>query len=459
MVSTTATWNTYANFKLDLADVNGDGRADLLSEIADGRVWLQLGKTDGTFESTFAVDGHTTLGQTAAQKLAQQGGSGAASLQDVNGDGRADLVRTVRDASGKLTEIKMLPGKPNGTFDAQNLISSRSRNGAQTLGQQVSADVNGDGLLDSIFNRADITTNGTQVFLAKATGGFAETALLSTSWYGNSDMHYGDLNADGRADLLLNQTNTGNKFHTYLGQSNGSFSAAKISAYDFGWGNDGSYRLADIDGNDVAELVFEKLDGSFNVATFKADGTVQGTSLNLREQDLAGTSGADTLTASANRFASLSGGDGADTLTGGIYSDSLTGGKGSDILKGGQGSDTYFYDRGDGLDRIDDAGGKHDTLVFGGSISTANLVVDLSHQKDLAIALSGAETTDKIVLTDFFTKTDKPVERVVFSADQSRIDLQALVQAVSGFKDANGIVRLSRPEVGLVTKPLIAINA
>jgi hypothetical protein len=553
------------------------------------------------------------IGQTVAQKLAQQGGSGTASLADVNGDGRAGLVRTVRNALGTVTEIKMLPGKANGTFDAQAMISSESRDGSQTLGQQVFADINGDGLLDSIFNRADVTTNGTRVYLAqtgggfadtallstswygnsdmqygdingdgkadlllnlgnsdnkfyaylgqsngtfvpkvtahnfgwgsdgtyalsditgdgrkelvfsatngtgkaaffKATGevdftiasvlrdgvqtfgqstsadvngdglldaifnradvttngtlvylaqtggGFADTALLSTSWYGNSDMQYGDINGDGKADLLLNLTNSDNKFYTYLGQGNGTF-VPKVTAHNFGWGSDGSYRLADLDGNDVDELIFEKPDGSVNVATFTTTGTVQGTILNLQNQDIVGTSGADTLTASANRLASLAGGDGADTLTGGIYSDDLAGGRGADTLRGGQGSDAYLFARGDGLDTIDDAGGKHDTLEFGNTIVAKNLVLDLSNSINVSIALSGAEATDKVVLTNYHTKTDKPVEQLVFSADQTRIDLQALVQAVAGFKDANGIVRLSRPEVVLATQPLITINA
>jgi Ca2+-binding RTX toxin-like protein len=271
-------------------------------------------------------------------------------------------------------------------------------------------------------------------------------------------MQYGDINGDGKADLLLNLTNSDNKFYTYLGQGNGTF-VPKVTAHNFGWGSDGSYRLADLDGNDVDELIFEKPDGSVNVATFTTTGTVQGTILNLQNQDIVGTSGADTLTASANRLASLAGGDGADTLTGGIYSDDLAGGRGADTLKGGQGSDAYLFARGDGLDTIDDAGGKHDTLEFGNTIVAKNLVLDLSNSINVSIALSGAEATDKVVLTNYHTKTDKPVEQLVFSADQTRIDLQALVQAVAGFKDANGIVSLSRPEVVLATQPLITINA
>jgi Ca2+-binding RTX toxin-like protein len=50
----------------------------------------------------------------------------------------------------------------------------------------------------------------------------------------------------------------------------------------------------------------------------------------------------------------LDGGDGDDTLIGGAGNDILIGGKGKDILQGGDGKDTYIFNKGDGIDTIDD---------------------------------------------------------------------------------------------------------
>lgn len=50
----------------------------------------------------------------------------------------------------------------------------------------------------------------------------------------------------------------------------------------------------------------------------------------------------------------LAGEDGDDILSGGEGDDHLSGGEGSDIINGGAGDDTYYYNRGDGADRIHD---------------------------------------------------------------------------------------------------------
>lgn len=52
---------------------------------------------------------------------------------------------------------------------------------------------------------------------------------------------------------------------------------------------------------------------------------------------------------------SLTGGTGADLLVGNTGFDSLAGGAGADTLLGGQGLDRYYWNTGDGYDRIEDA--------------------------------------------------------------------------------------------------------
>ena len=162
----------------------------------------------------------------------------------------------------------------------ETTINSNIRDGAQTLGQTVSVDINGDGILDRVFNQAisvtDITgTNtGTRVSLGKQDGTFGE-ALLSTSWYGDSEMFYGDVNGDGRADLVMNFQRAGDKFYTRLGEADGTFASAwAMTANNPGWGTAGQYSLSDINGDGRSEVVFAANDGTYKAAFFNNVGVI-----------------------------------------------------------------------------------------------------------------------------------------------------------------------------------------
>jgi Ca2+-binding RTX toxin-like protein len=77
-----------------------------------------------------------------------------------------------------------------------------------------------------------------------------------------------------------------------------------------------------------------------------------------------------------------------DTIMGTVNDDTLSGGKGDDFLDGGQGNDTYYYNDGDGIDRIEDTCGSDDKLIFGESIDKNDLIVKASHLGELTIALA-----------------------------------------------------------------------
>ena len=70
--------------------------------------------------------------------------------------------------------------------------------------------------------------------------------------------------------------------------------------------------------------------------------------------ELLGGAGDDILTGGLGKDYLL-GGAGNDTLDGGAGDDVLTGGQGDDILRGGLGNDTYLFNRGDGMDTIDES--------------------------------------------------------------------------------------------------------
>ena len=79
----------------------------------------------------------------------------------------------------------------------------------------------------------------------------------------------------------------------------------------------------------------------------------------------------------------LRGGAGDDELFGGMLTDRdrLQGGRGNDTLAGGPGPDHYLFDRGDGLDVLDDASGYH-YLEFTGRVDPATIALYLNGHGD-----------------------------------------------------------------------------
>ncbi|MCI1016961.1 hypothetical protein HWE04_24185, partial [Herbaspirillum sp. C7C2] len=86
---------------------------------------------------------------------------------------------------------------------------------------------------------------------------------------------------------------------------------------------------------------------------------------------LSGNGGDDTLI----------GGNGNDWLSGDNGNDTLIGGNGNDWIHGGHGNDTYRFNRGDGVDIINDCdytAGNIDTIRLGKGIKAADTVLTRS---------------------------------------------------------------------------------
>lgn len=79
-------WVTNDYYPRQVADVNGDGQADVVGFGFAG-VFTALGKQDGTFDTTRLVlqDFGRSQGWTSDDRLPRE-------LGDVNGDGRDDIV-------------------------------------------------------------------------------------------------------------------------------------------------------------------------------------------------------------------------------------------------------------------------------------------------------------------------------------------------------------------------------
>jgi hypothetical protein len=184
-----------------VADVNGDGQPDLLVanfwasfQNPNGTVGVLLGNGDGTFQSTVAYATGGTGGPNSG---------GSVAVADVNGDGKLDLLTA---NEGNAT-VGVLLGNGNGTFQPVVTYSSGG-NGANSVAV---ADVNGDGNPDLLVATSLSTTVG--VLLGNGDGTFQSAVTYSSGGLNRaSSVAVADVNGDGKPDLLAGTCNSSSCF-------------------------------------------------------------------------------------------------------------------------------------------------------------------------------------------------------------------------------------------------------
>jgi hypothetical protein len=180
-------------------DFNGDGKPDLAVSIGTF-LYVLMGNGDGTFRAAISTNIGTFLGSFV--------------VADVNRDGKPDIVAS--DGSS----IFVFLGNGDGTFKAGQVFSPSSTAwGHLTLG-----DFNGDGKVDIALTPFGNTPGTIDVFLGNGDGTFASTPIGSTGVATPVAMVAGDFNGDGKLDLAVADTSTGQTF-VLLGNGNGTFQA------------------------------------------------------------------------------------------------------------------------------------------------------------------------------------------------------------------------------------------
>jgi hypothetical protein len=254
-----------------VADVNGDGKPDLLvanycvssNNCAEGSVGVLLGRGDGTFQPAVAYS---------------SGGSTTASLAvaDLNGDGKPDLV--VASQSGS---VGVLLGIGDGTFQP---VVTYSAGGAVSVSVAV-ADVNGDGKPDLLVaNQCDTGVGNCKnpsvgVLLGTGDGTF-QAATTYAALDGLDSLAVADVNGDGKPDLLVTSGSNNNNIGVLLGNGNGTFQP--VVAYSSGGEGAMSVAVADANGDGKPDLVVGNTClinncafGSVGVLLGNGDGTFQ----------------------------------------------------------------------------------------------------------------------------------------------------------------------------------------
>ena len=302
---------TSASSLIAVADVNGDGKADLVfvdnslnPYLANGEnalnplpvYFVALSNGDGTFKAPVAYPfPQVAPSNDYDNNLVVSGPVVGATTSSGHGDlifGFADTVGGTNVPSPYTNGFLVLPGNGDGTFSATPIVtitSSSATAPAVLSAQQIYAaiDVNGDKKLDlftllNTFTVANGTSNQLQLLLGNGDGTFKAPANVTVTASGTPTSTYAlllsDLNKDGKLDLVcLNETTAASQAQmvialgngdgtfqapTYLNVSGGdSIRSTGIAAADFN--ADGNIDLALLDPGDLSGIYYGNGDGTF----------------------------------------------------------------------------------------------------------------------------------------------------------------------------------------------------
>jgi FG-GAP-like repeat len=241
-----------------VGDFNHDGILDLAvgqtsSDGLSGSILFYRGLGDGTFAAPV-----TTLSSLPVQSLL---------AADFNGDGKLDVLIGTKDGDFGPAEGIVFLGNGAGHFQEQTPFGGGDFGGPIGI-----ADLNGDGILDVLFE-GEVQGSGTvQVFLGHGDGTFTQKTALNLNTTG-STAAIGDFNGDGKLDLAVPESG---QVDIFLGNGDGTYQPmVPYSCYPCG----GSVAAADLNGDGKLDLVVGELsvflgngDGTFTLGTSYGNG-------------------------------------------------------------------------------------------------------------------------------------------------------------------------------------------
>jgi hypothetical protein len=222
-------------------DLNGDGKLDLV--LSSGRaLHVYLGNGDGTF-THFKDYPYEALDPV---------------LGDFNGDGKLD-VATVSPISSTGLGVVVFYGKGDGSFSAPQTAVSLpgfALCGFQNF-LQVS-DFNGDGNPDLAF----CTDSQIGVVLNNGNGTFQPPVFVDAGSQSQFTFAVGDLNTDGKADLLVSQYYGFNpQVVTFLGNGDGTFQSPQTIALPPVFSAELGITAGDFNSDGLLDYIFQESEG------------------------------------------------------------------------------------------------------------------------------------------------------------------------------------------------------
>ncbi len=219
---------------------------------------------------------------------------------DFNGDGRMDVAVGVSGGLGGSgpNGVYVLFGQANGTLGSPVKIDSSFNPTGLAAG-----DINGDGRADLIvadqgffdFAGSSNQLNGAvHVYLGNANGTFTAKAAPTTAATNYSVAALGDLNGDGKLDLVLGGNIAGApdtstpSVYTFLGNGDGTFKAAQATALASNYGiGSTAIALADFNHDGILDVAVGDGTAFTSVLLGNGDGTLTNSILTLGQQPAA----------------------------------------------------------------------------------------------------------------------------------------------------------------------------
>ncbi|HET7174614.1 MAG TPA: VCBS repeat-containing protein [Gammaproteobacteria bacterium] len=221
-------------YSMATANFTGQGRQDMVT--SDGTFWVNTSPGDGTVSFTAGPTMPAAISVAAA---------------DLNGDGKPDLIQSYGTNQIAVFINTTPAGATSPTFAAPVYFNT----GTDT-NMVMAVDLNGDGLPDLVA--LDWGANQVDVLMNTTTGGALSFSNFQGFNVGSGSnwVAAGDLNGDGKPDLVVTNT-VDNTVSVLINNTTTSSSTAAFYAQQvFSVGNlPYSVALADVDGDGIDDII------------------------------------------------------------------------------------------------------------------------------------------------------------------------------------------------------------
>jgi RHS repeat-associated protein len=242
--------------------IDGSGNATALAYDANGNLIRWFDQLSGPFDEEADYRASEFPNENAD----------AMAVVDVNGDGVPDIVASVNGISNTEGQVLVLPGiadangKPTGTFGPATTYDLPFRTFSIAAG-----DLNGDGRPDLVLTSADPFANfntTVAILMNKGKGTFAAPQFI-TMGHDMANVVLGDFNGDGNLDIATADAGD-STVSVRLGNGDGTFGPRTIYTVGNGFSQDGLV-AGDLTGNGILDLVVSD-DAAKTVTVLKGNG-------------------------------------------------------------------------------------------------------------------------------------------------------------------------------------------